>query len=273
MVEHLTRERIAALLDEPGAAGSDAAHLDVCPECAGEFESMSRMRMALSGMPDLAAPIGAWERIQAELEDRAPRAPAPGGTGVEAGVEAGVDAGVDAAVRARAAADHDRSGLGIFRMPRPVDARWNPLLTAAAIAVLFFAGLGVGRLLGPDGPTITADDTGRAPSELEPASPGGPGADPGTTLLAAEYPEYLRGVAGLRALRDGGPTDAEVATDPALAAERLARLDALIEASREALRDAPADPALNDFLFDVVDERASVAGQLDQTIRQASMEY
>ena len=80
-------------------------------------------------------------------------------------------------------------------------------------------------------------------------------------------------MAELQDLRRGGPSQAQIATDPALAAERLTRLDALIEASREALRTAPADPALNDFLFDVVDERASVAGQLDQTLRQASMEY
>jgi hypothetical protein len=51
------------------------------------------------------------------------------------------------------------------------------------------------------------------------------------------------------------------------------KLDALIEASREALRTAPTDPALNDFLFDVVDERASLAGKLNRSLHYTSVEY
>ena len=62
MDEHLTREQIAALLDEPDAVAGGLAHLDVCSDCASEFEGMSRMRMALSGLPDLAAPKGGWPR-------------------------------------------------------------------------------------------------------------------------------------------------------------------------------------------------------------------
>jgi hypothetical protein len=89
----------------------------------------------------------------------------------------------------------------------------------------------------------------------------------------AAYPEYFRTVSDLQRLRDAGPSGPRMREDPTLAAERLTRLDALILASREALRAAPADPALNDFLFAVSDERASLAGQLNQTLRQASMEY
>ena len=166
-----------------------------------------------------------------------------------------------------------RTGGGRREPGRNRDRRGRPLLTAAAILVLFLAGLGVGRMVGPGTPgDSVAGGTDGAADELAGAIGDAESGDAGV-LLAAEYPEYLRSVAGLRALREGGPSSEEIATDPALAAERLTRLDALIEASREALKSAPADAALNDFLFDVVDERASVAGQLDQTIRQASMEY
>lgn len=228
MVEHLTREQIAALLDEPDAMPEGLAHLDGCAECASEFEAMSRTRMALSAMPDLQAPEGAWETIRAALPDR----------------------------------EED------VRPKRPWLDRhgpWGPLLAAAAILVLFLGGLGVGRLLVPggagEGSRTTASEPGA--SELEDRSLAG----------ADEDAEYARTVAELRELRATGPSSEEIAGDPALAAERLTRLDALIEVSREALRTAPADPALNDFLFDVVDERESVADQLGATIHQASMEY
>jgi len=243
MDEHLTREQIAALLDEPDAVAGGLAHLDVCSDCASEFEGMSRMRMALSALPDLAAPQDGWERLRGALPD----GPAE-----------------------RTDTDTGR----MISLPAWMQGRFSPVLMAAAIIVLFFGGLGVGRSLAP---SAASDDV--AADRMAASQPGGRAlplpADAAAdgALMESEYPEYLRTVAELRALRDNGPSSDAIASDPALAAERLTRLDALIEASREALQDAPADPALNDFLFDVVDERASVAGQLDQTIRQASMEY
>ncbi len=61
--------------------------------------------------------------------------------------------------------------------------------------------------------------------------------------------------------------------DPAAVAERITRLDAIIEASREALSTAPADPVLNNFLFDLVDERNVLAGSLDRSLRMTAAEY
>jgi hypothetical protein len=246
MDEHLTREHIAALLDEPDAVAAGLAHLDVCSDCASEFEGMSRMRMALSGLPDLAAPSGGWDRLRDALP-----------SGPDGRAEPG---------RGR-----------VIALPSWLQGRWSPVLTAAAVIVLFFGGLGVGRSLAPGGvddglPERVADNPTAGPVAAGGLGPA-VGAPDGAEADGADYPEYMRTVAELRALQKVGPSSEQVASDPALAAERLTRLDALIEASREALQDAPADPALNDFLFDVVDERASVAGQLNQTIRQASMEY
>ena len=47
----------------------------------------------------------------------------------------------------------------------------------------------------------------------------------------------------------------------------------MIDASRAALRQAPADPVLNNFLFQLVDERDDLASQLDQTLRMTAAEY
>ncbi len=245
MRDHLTREEISTLLDEPGAVRGGRAHVDECGECAREYEQMSRMRMALSALPELAPPAREWERVAERL-------------------------GVSPRGRAR----------GLSRVPPWLHPAW-----AAAVVTLFAAGLGVGRLLSPatggaDGMPSSAVTGEPAPAEgdgarvadgtLGPAAGSGlarPGTAPGPAA------EYLRTVAGLQELRDDGPSRGEIRDDPVVAAERLMELDALIEASREALRSAPADPVLNNFLFDVVAERESVAGHLDRTLRLTSVEY
>ncbi len=60
MSEHLTREQIAALLDSSDGVEGALAHIEDCEACAREFEQMSRMRMALSALPDLEPPVGQW---------------------------------------------------------------------------------------------------------------------------------------------------------------------------------------------------------------------
>ena len=219
MGNHLTREQIAALLDEPGSVAGGLAHLDGCDECAREFEGMSRMRMALSGLPELTPPAGEW-----------------------------------AAIRARLPRQASGTWFGSF---------WTTPMAAAAIILLFLGGLGIGRMIAPAGPNVGDSSTELASAAI----------DPGAGSETSDFGDYLQQVGRLRELRDAGPVGPAVADDPVLAAERLTRLDALIDATRETLRMAPADPALNDFLFDVVDERESLAGQFDQTLRQASMEY
>jgi hypothetical protein len=223
MGNHLTREQIAALLDEPGSVAGGLAHLDGCEECAREFEGMSRMRMALSGLPELSPPAGEW-----------------------------------AAIRARLPKQGSGAWFGSF---------WTTPMAAAAIVLLFLGGLGIGRMIAPTGPNGSDASTNLASAAIDPGASAAAGSD------TSEFGDYLQQVGRLRELRDEGPVGPAVADDPVLAAERLTRLDALIDATRETLRMAPADPALNDFLFDVVDERATLAGQFDQTLRQASMEY
>ena len=215
MPDHLSREQIAALLDEPEATGVDREHLEGCAECTLEYEQMIRTRMALSALPDLEPPVDEWERIRARLGD-------------------------------------DVSPIG-RRVSAPNSTRFRPLWAAAVVA-LFAAGLLVGRQLSPAG------DTGPVTTAFQ------SGTDDRTEA-------YLRTVAEIQELRREGPSGEAVLDDPSLAAERLMRLDALIEASQEALRTAPTDPVLNNFLFDVVDERKSLAGQMNRSLRYTSVEY
>jgi len=140
-------------------------------------------------------------------------------------------------------------------------------IQAAAVLALFAAGLLVGRNLelgeAADGAQPVAAEEYSAP-EL---SVDGPASN-----LEADY---LANVAGLVELRDAGWTDRDPTwqRDPAAVAERIMHLDALMEVSREALETVPADPVINNFLFDVADERATLATRLDQSLRMATLEY
>ena len=229
MSEHLTLERLSAVLDEPHADSAAAAHLDACAVCQREYEAMRHMRMAISGLSELEAPDGAWHRIEAAL---------PVASGAPAAVE----------IRPR------RLGYGML-------TAW-PLQLAAAL-VLFAGGLTVGTRLRQagmthEGPPVASSRTG------------------GTVVPAVETrpTSYQQAVSDLEELRYRTVSaGADPADDPAAAATRLIYLDALVAASREALRESPEDPAVNDFLFEVIDERDALNAQLNDVLHAATAEY
>lgn len=228
MPEHLSREQISVLLDDPRGVPAGLEHLDQCGECARDYEQMSRMRMALSGLPEIEAPAGEWLAVQARL---------------------GIEPVTGSPVRPTW-----RRAMG-----------WP--LQAAAVIALFAAGLMVGQRLdtGPvDRPAVSVATNGEE---------GLPSPENGVALAAEPTDAYLRTVADLQQLRAGFNESAQLRTGPEAFVERITHLDAMIEASREALREAPADPVLNNFLFQLVDEREDLAGQLDQTLRMTAAEY
>jgi hypothetical protein len=71
--EHLTAEQISELLDGPRKDKDDWFHLETCEECRAEFERFSRIRMALSALPDLDPPANEWTAIEAKLDSKEPR--------------------------------------------------------------------------------------------------------------------------------------------------------------------------------------------------------
>lgn len=229
MPEHLSRERISALLDDPQGVPAELDHLSRCPDCAREYEQMSRMRMALSGLPEIEPPAGEWMAVQ------------------------------------------ERLGMQPLGRAPARDRRWPSIgwpLQAAAVISLFAAGLMVGQRLdtGADGrtqtPAVAAVDERDAPAS-----------DAGSALTVEPADAYLRTVADLQSLRGGFDDSRPRAASPEAFVERITHLDALIDASRDALREAPADPVLNNLLFQLVDERDGLAGELDQTLRMTAAEY
>lgn len=268
--DHLSTEEISALLDRGAGEASDGGHVEECPTCRREMELLRRMRMALSALDDREAPPGAWASLETELEQR----------GVVDGEPGSAGAGEPS--------------------PPLRSVGWA---RAAAAAILFVGGLGLGTHLaspgGADaGETAAAATAARSPESegSTPAADAEPGAgaaaadpavapapdrpDEGSRLAAAgegsgraagssEGLTYREARERLEELRAQGPTFREAYRNPEAAAEHLARLEALMRASQEALREDPADPALNDFLFRVAEERES----LNRALQLSSLEY
>ena len=131
-------------------------------------------------------------------------------------------------------------------------------LRVAAALLLFAGGLGVGARLGPEwgGGTTAVTGSGDGVAEL-------------ASSEAASGDTYRQALDRLESLRAAGPSPEQAYRDPGAAAEHLARLDAVIRAAREALHEDPADPTMNDFLFEVVEEREA----LEEALQLATLEY
>lgn len=273
MSDHIDSERMSTLLDEGVTGGRPAAHLEECAACRRELELMRRTRMALSALDDLEPPEGQWEAIEATLTRRGMVRGSSGDAGAGPG---------DASRNGRA--DPDGTGAWGREAGGPTGGVWARVVAgggwarAAAAILLFAGGVGAGMSLG--GPAGSPDRAAASRDGLPARASGEPDAEAGQRqppgLTAADEGASLSSEAGYRraldrleALRSQGPSPEEVYRNPEAAAEHLARLDALIRASREALRDDPADPAVNDFLFQVVEERQ----ELNQALHLASLEY
>jgi hypothetical protein len=255
MSEHLERETLSALIDEPGSDPAAAAHLETCDVCSHEHEVMRRMRMALSAMGQLEAPVDAWDAIE-------PRLPYPDRRGRWLRLLTG-DGWVGASVRAAAAVVLFAGGVALG-----LRAGDRPGTGAAATGGGADAGLAAARPT--SGPTPGAAQSALAASSRTDLASTGATPAGASVQVPANLPEPYRAVfSRLEALRTEGPSASDALRDPQAAAQHLARLDALIRASREALRDVPADPAVNDFLFQVVAERNA----LDRVLHVASLEY
>ncbi len=149
---------------------------------------------------------------------------------------------------------HIAAGLPASR-PRRGRLRGPSLiaLQAAAMAAVFVIGLGLGRVLQPgDSPSPAAGPDLAVVEESAPTSLAAAMAE--VRERGSDYDRALRNLQRL-AQQQGAPA-------PSLSRERLASLDALVEASRTALSADPADPVLNSYLFAALDERDAVMQEM-----------
>lgn len=234
MAEHLSIERISALLDEPRVDREAERHLEACDACRAESERLSRMRMALSALGELDPPADEWARIDARLDA------VPGTSGPAPPVSAA------------------RPGLGRRLLSN------GPLQAAAALA-LFAGGVLAGlQFTSGAGPVATAD----APGAAELPAVVSAGDEDRAVLNVLSELEELR--APLRTVSDeetGSGAGAGAPVVDALQAARLAaRLDGLIRAMQERLEGAPDDPFASAYLIELMDERARLAEAIERSV-------
>ena len=255
--DHLSLERISALLDDPGDDPRAREHLQECDRCEREQERMRRMRMALSALGGVTPPEDEWEQIEPHLPDRR---------------------------ELERRNEEDDDVLPLFR------SGWAARVAAATL--VFAVGLSAGLQLRDGGSgadesssrPVASAESGSAGGEAGPVTPTGRSgvgsaaglavADDGGPVSLQRSGDYLSAAQSLGSMVAGSPeVDVEPIDDPVAAAEEMARLEALAEAAREALREQPADPALNNFLFRVNERQEALRSRLGAAARLASMDY
>lgn len=240
---HLPIERLAELVDG-GATPGEREHLLVCASCSRELESYRRLVvMAADERRRIAPPLTSWEALGARLRSE--------------GLVAGA-----AAPRARRAAP-------VLDFAR----------RAAAVLVLVGSGAVLGRMsagltvieavaLGPvSGSAAAGALTGVSASGGPEASAGGrvaantgesfATADDALAALDAAQRQYEQAAAWL-ASNDTSTSDLA----PEQYRTRLAALDRTAETMQQAMRDAPADPYLNQYYLATLSARQQTLRRL-----------
>ena len=140
--------------------------------------------------------------------------------------------------------------------------RSAPLQAAAAMA-LFTGGLVAGLQFTGDAPL--AED---APT-MAVTTPATSGDLPVALPASDADPAYMNALAEIETLRSPlrqvNLSRADGSFDAIAVAELMRRLDAAIEASREAVERSPENPLANATLFQLVDYRSELANRLDQS--------
>jgi hypothetical protein len=226
-MSHLSLETIARLVDEaPDAA--EKAHLESCDACSSGLETMRADLAALASLPGIQPPAEEWPAIEAQLA---------------------------------------REGLLV--LPRFRFSWRMAALRAAAAIVIFLLGGAAGMAWRGDeaGEQVAGTRDQYQPGDIVPATdrPGTleralvSGRMPSTRDGAARYLTeaealYLDAVTRMAALSAG-----EDLGDPYT---RLAALEIIAAATREALGQAPADPVLNGYHITAIANREALLRQI-----------
>jgi hypothetical protein len=287
----LTTPRDAA----PAVSGSfapmtaeEAAHLAACAECARERAAYRALAaLAADERARLAPPLTSWGAIAAQLRDE--------------GMLGGVDEETASAAPsprvpalafaltgspAAAAGGRQRRGTAL------VASRWG--LRAAAAVLLVAGGAVAGRASvgggAPTSPLLGVAATARSAARDSVAAVASSGAGRGIASLVADTMNAFHSttdalVALARAEHDYQVAAAYIlahdssagngaapgaggsgADSPGVYRARLAALDNVVAASREALYDAPHDPVINRYYLSTVRDREATLQQLNTAL-------
>ncbi|MFP3949120.1 MAG: hypothetical protein ACLFWG_10355 [Longimicrobiales bacterium] len=256
-MRHLTDESLARLVDEQPTAAEEE-HLRSCETCTTVLRELREQTEALASLPSLRPPAGDWEELEARL--------------VRKGL---IGAGRLERVRPETEGMRRRTNLppgggppgrkkagtgSLFRIPR---------LQAAAAVVLFLGGTAFGAWMTPGREGPTGEDppgvsAGPAIDEVGNLGGDATGAlssvDEAALELRTAEARYVDALTTYRELlRHADGSDGGDAENPAA---RYAALEALVAASQEAIRHAPADPFFNGVLASTMAERQEAIRQI-----------
>lgn len=275
-MSHLSAERLAALADAPPTTGEEAAHLAACADCAAEREAHRRLAaMALDERTRLAPPLSEWSSLRAALRAEGLVESGSGRWGVGSGPRASAERGRrEPSARSRDPLLSRRAGLRVAAA----------LLVAAGGAALGRASAGVPAVPGftvatatastsPSGvadtmrsvadasATLVADTTAAAFRSTTEALVALARAEEQYQLAAAFLLQHdsSSGVSGERTRSTGGDASSVYRT-------RLAALDNVMAASREALYEAPHDPVINRYYLATLGAREATLRQLNTSL-------
>ena len=238
---HLPTDRFAALADDTPTA-AEQAHLAECLACRREHEAHARLRTLAAGeWARIAPPITSWNAIVGRLRDE-------GLMAQPAGRAPGALRATRWAVRAAAAALLVGGGAVAGRWtagaaPLPLVAAGQPATPSAEQPVLAPASGDV-AFVGDAGPAFAS-------------------AAEALAALAQAERQYQSAVAFLVQQDSSAGVAAE---GPAVYRTRLAALDEVTAAAREALYEAPHDPIINRYYLATVGAREATLRQLNTSL-------
>jgi hypothetical protein len=270
-MQHLSPERIAALVDEPVTL-DERAHLELCAHCRADFVAVRRIVAAAASERDRpVTPLVTWLQLSEALRNE----------GVLASTRDNAMPAVQAEVRSILRAPS--LSAAPLHASRRVHGWPRVAGLAAAAGLLIAVGVAGGRMstraarIAPDAPTVVAG-----------ALPAGPGAP---TSLAAQFrtPDDARATlhsaeevysGALLWLAAHDSALAPSATGGAQAAasdyrQRLEVLDAAMATARRALYEAPDDPVMNRYYLATLGAREVTLRRLTTVLpaSQQVLEY
>lgn len=254
-MSHLPTERFAALADDTPTS-AERLHLAECAACRRECEAHVRLRaLAASEWARIAPPLTSWDAIADQLRSEGiVTAPARrGGAVLRAAARWGMRAAAAALLVAGGAAA-GRWSVGAAPLPGVLPGEGRAVAADGAEPVV------AGELALDAG-----DPAGRAGDSLTMfagATTFGSSAEALAALAAAER-QYQSAVAFL-VQQDSSARLAE--SGPAAYRMRLAALDEVTAAAREALYEAPHDPLINRYYLATVGAREATLRQLNTSL-------
>ncbi len=226
-MSHLSPERLAALADEEPTP-VELAHLSACPSCAAEREAQRALVvLAWAERSSIGLPLTRWESLSGALREE-----------------------------------------GLTRGTWPADGRRTRIgrlwLQVAAAAVFVAGGTMFGRYTAGAAPLPGFP----VPVRVATGTPSGARATTFHTVADARAArtraqEVYQNASAFLAQHD---TSAKGAESPSAMRTRLAALDQVSNAMRQALNDAPYDPVINDYYLTTLGQREATLQQLNTAL-------